>query len=101
MSDVPGGRFDVRSDGVYYKDPNPKVSDLWLCSKLEVIALSRDSQSERWARLVRFSDPDGVEHEIPLWNAMLADNGNPYRRWLSSHGLRISPDRQAREHLTQ
>jgi uncharacterized protein (DUF927 family) len=88
---TPGhGRFDVRADGVYLKSGDPKKPDLWICSKLEVIALARDDQNEKWARLIRFSDLDGKEHEEFLPDEILVDNGIECCRFLVRRGLRIS-----------
>jgi len=93
--------FETRNDGVYWKSLDPKRPALWLCSRLEVVAFVRDGASEKWSRLLRFNDPDGVVHEVPLAMSMLADNGHSYRRMLASKGLDISSDRQARELLTE
>jgi len=93
------GHFELRPDGVYYISSHPKPHETWICARLEVISYSRDERNEKWAKVVRFRDADGKEHEVPLPEALLVDNGTACRRLLSSRGLKMSLHRDDRELL--
>lgn len=60
-----GSPFQVTDSGVWFRenDENPLM---WVCAKLEILARTRDKNSEGWGLLVRFADPDrnikDVEH---------------------------------------
>lgn len=70
-----------------------------VCSPLEVLALTRDDDSEAWGRLVEVVDLDGVRHQWALPAEMLAGSGEEYRRRLLDLGLRIEPGDGARKAL--
>jgi hypothetical protein len=59
----------------------------WVCSHLEVAALTRDGHSEGWGRLLRMTDPDGHVHEWAAPSSMLATDGGELRAHLLSLGL--------------
>jgi putative DNA primase/helicase len=71
------------------------LQDFKVCSKLEVIALTRDANGNSWGRLVRFTDPDGVVHEWSMPTEMLSGDGNEYRQRLLEQGLSIWSGREA------
>jgi hypothetical protein len=71
----------------------------WICSPLEIVALTRGSGSEQWGRLANFKDPDGHEHEWAIPMELLADNGTIYRSRLLDMGLQIAPTVAARNAL--
>jgi putative DNA primase/helicase len=96
--------FILNEKGVWFvptltdnvKEPEP----LWICSPLEVVAITRDDNNENFGRLLQFYDSDGNEHKWALPMEYLAAEGAEYRRILLSRGLNISPGRQERNHLT-
>lgn len=71
-----------------------------VCTKLEIIACTRDQFGENHGRLLQFNDLDGVQHRWAMPMALLAGDGNGYRQELLSKGLLIEPNRWARQHLT-
>jgi putative DNA primase/helicase len=71
----------------------------FVCSRLEVGAVTRNADSEDWGRLLRLTDRDGTVHEWPMPMEMLAGSGEEYRRRLLSMGLEIAPGRSARDRL--
>jgi putative DNA primase/helicase len=72
----------------------------FVCSRLEVLAATRNADSAEWGRLVRFADADGRVHELPIPMAMLAGDAQILRELLLSEGLIIAPQRKAREWLS-
>jgi putative DNA primase/helicase len=97
-------RFSVTDDGVFYagvdKDGEPTKAE-WLCSRLDVLALTRDQDGGGWGYLLRFSDP---LHHVKTWAMparMLSGDGNEYRQYLMGQGLRIGTSPRARNLLTQ
>lgn len=64
-----------------------------LCSHMEITALTRDSLSENWGRLLKFPDRDGVSHQFPLPMELMSGDGNEYRKELLRLGLEINGGR--------
>lgn len=71
-----------------------------ICSRLEVVARTRDQAGENHGRLLQFSDPDRIVHRWAMPMDLLAGDGNVYRQELLSKGLMIAPGRSARQSLT-
>lgn len=96
---VPPG-FRLSESGLYIVDSMGEKEDIWICSRLEVAASSRDSANENWGQLLVFKDKDGREHTWLMPMSLLAGDGTEYRARLMSMGLQITPNRKAREFLT-
>lgn len=95
--------FQLNEKGVWHipsqkegKEPEP----IWICSPLEVVAITRDHDNENHGRLLRFCDSDGKEHFWAMPMELLASDGTEYRKNLLSMGLLISSNRQERSFLT-
>ncbi len=97
-------RFHLNDNGLYYFGKNDAGNDappMWICSKLEVTAVTRDSKNEAWGRLLEFHDLDGVHHAWAMPMDLLRGDGAEYRGALLSMGLQISTMTKARNLLTQ
>lgn len=86
--------FRVTDSGVFYGD-----DELWICSRLNVVAQTRDASGESWGRLLEWSDPDGTIHRWACPARMLAGDGAEFRAVLLDSGLRIAPSTKARSLL--
>lgn len=95
--DITPKGFSVLPDGVYAITDQ---ENLWICSKLEIRALSRSRDNEAWSRLLEFEDADGNQHNYLMPASMLSGDGNTYRAQLLDMGLLVSPNRKARDLLT-
>jgi putative DNA primase/helicase len=73
-----------------------ETEEIPICSRLEVVALTRDTNGSEWGRLLRFADPDGRVHEWAMPTEMLAGDGTEYRARLLEQGLSIWPTKDAR-----
>lgn len=62
----------------------------WICSKLEVKALSRDMHSSGWGIVLEFKDKDQHMHKWCMPKSMLVDDRG-YRSELLRMGLDIAP----------
>ena len=62
------GVFALEDDGLYFRSDRADLSQkgLWLSSPIEVIAQTRDPQNGSWGRLVKFTDANGVLHQLIL-----------------------------------
>lgn len=87
---TPGSRqpFELCDEGVY------RGADR-ICDWLKVVALTRDSESNDWGRLLEFRDPDGNLKRWAMPTRMLAGESAEVRGELLSMGLGIEPGRQA------
>ena len=96
--------FAVTDAGVHFngrdKDGRP-TAPLWLCSRLDVIARTRDPDGNGWGYLLSFADPTGRPREWAMPARMLSGDGGEYRAILLSMGLRIATAPAARNRLTE
>jgi putative DNA primase/helicase len=92
--------FRLTDDSVVYSDLDPDKEPILICGRLEVAALTRDTKSEGWGRLLRWRDSEGREHDWAMPMSLLAGDGNEYRARLLDGGLFLAPGRKARDLLT-
>lgn len=98
---LPSGFYFDTDNWLVYQEPNPEPKDpIKICSRLEVIARTRDQANENHGRLLQFNDPDGFVHKWPMGMELLAGDGTSYRQELLSKGLLIAPGNKARQLLT-
>ncbi|PQA78926.1 DUF927 domain-containing protein [Rhodoferax sp. TS-BS-61-7] len=97
-------RFTVDDRGVWYTatdgDGNERPS-LWVCSRLQVLARTRDQDGGGWGYLLTFADPSGHSRQWAMPARMLAGEGSEYRATLLGMGLLIATSPTARNLLTQ
>lgn len=95
--------YYVSDAGIYFesfdKDGEP-LPQLFICSRFEIVARTRDIDGLNHGRLLKFQDEDGKLHLWPMPMEMLATDGAEYRRILLSMGMSISSGRKQRELLT-
>ena len=96
--------FTVNDNGVWFygrdKDGN-LLRPLWLCSRLDVAAATRDQDGAGWGYLLTFADPLGKPKQWAMPARMLSGDGGEYRAALLNMGLRIAPGATARNRLTE
>lgn len=96
--------FTVDEQGVWHQgadqDGKPKAPE-WVCSRLEIEALTRDQDGGGWGYLLAFADPLGNIKQWAMPSRMLAGDGTEARATLMSMGLRIATAARARNLLTQ
>ena len=97
-------RFSVTDNGVFFhgvdRDGKPTAPE-WVCSRLDVDALTRDQDGQGWGYLLTFSDPLARPKTWAMPARMLATDGAEYRGTLLGMGLRIATSPRARNLLTQ
>ncbi len=91
--------FEVKDTGIFYcKNGQLPV---WLCAKLEISALTRDSNNENWGRVLEFKDADQQSHQWIMLDAMLKGNGEQVIGELLSLGLNIHSGQKERKYLLE
>jgi uncharacterized protein (DUF927 family) len=97
-----GGAFDVSDRGVFFigtdKDGNEQPPR-WICSRLKIVAKTRDAKSGEWGRLLEWCDDDKVRHQWAMPLELLQSDGTDMRRELARMGLSISPVKAQRDML--
>ncbi len=95
--------FRLKEDGVYRRTDSNKgeVSWDWLCSRLEVVAETRDADGHNWGRLLRVTDRDGRSKEWAMPMSLLAGDGTAMRERLLSMGLDLAHGNTAKEALSR
>lgn len=91
------GDFIVNKHGVSFQSNDGPV---WICSRLDVIAKTRDSSSAEWGRLLEWHDDDNIKHTWAMPMELLQSDGNDFRRELSRQGLSIASSKKARDQLS-
>lgn len=103
-ADLSTDRFSVNDDGVWHQgidqDGNIKKPE-WVCSRLDVQAITRNAEGSGWGYLLNFRDPIGRLQQWAMPSRMLSGDGGEYRSMLLDRGLRIAPSPRARNLLTQ
>ena len=105
--DVAGDAVDmyrVTDTGIWFhgidQEGKPKREE-WICSRMDVEALTRDQDGGGWGYLLTFADPLGNPKRWAMPARMLAGDGGEYRAMLLNMGLRIATSPRARNLLTQ
>ncbi|WPP44048.1 DUF927 domain-containing protein [Pseudomonas sp. AN-1] len=86
--------FRVTDAGVvYYSDEGERP----VCSRLDILARTRDDKGHNWGLLVEFDDPDGAKKRLNIPSqAMAGEFGKEVVGPLVSMGLRLAIGRNAR-----
>jgi putative DNA primase/helicase len=99
------GKFVLDEHGVWFETPAKKEGEqpdrTWVCSPLDILAITRDHDNENHGKLLRFYDYDGVEHKWPMPLELLAGDGATYRQVLLSGGMRLAESKTCRELLNR
>ncbi|HAB98229.1 MAG TPA: hypothetical protein DCE71_00185 [Parachlamydiales bacterium] len=97
--------FILNNEGVWFEKPAKKEGEqpnlIWVCSPLNVLAVTRDHNNENHGKLLRFCDFDGIEHKWALPLELLAGDGTAYRQELLSRGVRLAENKTCRELLSR
>jgi putative DNA primase/helicase len=98
--------FTRDESGLYFEpqdstdNGNPPKPE-FVCSRIDVVATTRNDQGEDWGRLVQFPDADHNMHRIAMPMEMFAAESTEARATLLRAGLLVGPTRKARERLSQ
>ena len=95
--------FFMNEIGLFFQQKDKEGNELlplYICSTLKITSRTSDTEGLNHGRLFEFQDHDGKIHQWAMPMEMLAGDGTEYRRNLLSMGLNISPNKKAREKLT-
>ena len=99
-------RFELYHDGLFFVKYNlddpaniTYKSKSFVCSPIEVIAKTRDTNSGTWGRLLQWRDDDNVLHQWSMPLSLLQGDAREYRRELASQGLSITTNTKQRSYL--
>ncbi|MFW9878321.1 MAG: DUF927 domain-containing protein [Candidatus Thorarchaeota archaeon] len=97
--------FELDKEGLWFKKPKKKETDsqirIFISSPLRVTACARDHLSENHGRILEFNDIDGHKHIWAMPMELLANDGGKILAKLLNMGLRISPQKKAKEYLLE
>ena len=100
------GRFELYHDGLFfvkYNGDDPANITFkfkaFICSPIEIIAKTRDTNSGTWGRLLQWRDDDNVPHTWSMPLSLLQGDAREYRRELASQGLNITTNPKQRSYL--
>jgi putative DNA primase/helicase len=96
--------FTVNESGVWFvgiDTDGSRKPPRWMCSRLDVVARTRDFDGQSWGYLIEWRDPLAQLRTWAMPARMLAGDGNEYRAALLNGGLHIAPGTAVRSQLTQ
>ena len=100
------GRFELYHDGLFfvkYNDDDPANITFkfkaFVCSPIEIIAKTRDTNSGTWGRLLQWRDDDNIKHQWSMPLSLLQGDAREYRKELASQGLNITTNPKQRSYL--
>jgi putative DNA primase/helicase len=99
------GEFVRNDEGVWYQGSPNQQGELptptWVCSPLDIFAITRDHDNENHGKFLRFYDYDGIEHKWSMPMELLAGDGATYRQVLLSGGMQLAEGKAGRELLSR
>lgn len=96
--------FTLDDFGVWFSGRDRDGNEMrpeWVCSRLEVESLTRNTEGSDWGYLLNFKDPLTRPKTWAMPARMLSGDGNEMRATLLGMGLRIAPGSRARNKLTE
>ena len=85
--------YRMTPKGLTWEKPSDKdIPDVRLIAgPFDVLAMTRDANSESWGALLRWNDDDGIAHKMAIGRSLLAGDGRDVRGALLSGGLYVAP----------
>jgi len=98
----PTGGFEFGSNGLNYKDPNSNDSNLiWICSELNVVAVTCDEHYMNFGRALEFKDTLGRDKKWVMPMNLLKGRNEALHGILLDMGLSLSTSAKAKALLAQ
>lgn len=94
---IPTG-YVLDDSGLYKKSDNK--NDFKISDKIEVLAESRDDNSNNWGKVVRFKDPDNTIKTVVISYDQFGSNAKELEETLRSKGLRIYKFNELKQYLS-
>lgn len=96
-------RFEVDDKGVWYHGFNNQGDALpphWVCSRIDVIAETRNEVNSEWGYLLEFTDRDAVRKRWSAPARLFAGDGSELRGTLLDMGVKVGPTQIARTQIS-
>jgi putative DNA primase/helicase len=100
--------FKVGDSGVYRlterenkQTGEVETESVYVCSRLDVLAETRDTAGQSWGRLLAIRTREGQVNQWAMPMSMLAGSGEGYRAELLNLGLEVAPGTKARNYLQE
>jgi len=89
--------FTIRRDGVYFleEDKEGGVTPIWVCTPLDVVAVTHNEHHEQWGRLLKVTDRKGGAHFWAMPLRMTRGGREEFLEELCDMGLVPAPGRKA------
>lgn len=100
-ADLPFG-YAVNANGLHYIDATDADDPVTyrLGPPIEIVGRTRDTESREWGLLLRWRDPDHVQHEWAMPISAIYDRGASWLTELASRGWTAEPGPKQRAMLT-
>jgi hypothetical protein len=93
------GRFELRDNGLYRKNPDNTAT--WLCAPFAIEAELRDGENRGWALLLSWRDREGKPHEEAFARSSFTDECADVRGRLADGGLSLNAAQHTRQALAE
>jgi len=74
------GRFYATDDGLFRRSFDEKKQDIFIGSRIDVVAETRDGESGNWGVLLEWIDRDGIDHVESFAREAASCGSHTYRR---------------------
>jgi len=96
-------RFVVDDTGVWFHGLNNQgdpLPPLWVCTRIDVIAETRNEVNSEWGYLLEFTDRDGVQKRWSVPARLFAGDGTELRGTLLEMGVKFGPSQIAKQQIS-
>jgi len=83
------GPYQMKGDGLFFVSKSREEPPIWLSGPFEVLAQTRDGNSDQWGLLLHWLDPDGQSHDWAMPKEALGGGREEIWRALLREGLTI------------
>ena len=82
--------FKYKDDGLYYQKNDGGTKDIFISSRIDVIAQTSDEKSQNWGRLVEFKDKNNIVHREAISMDTLSSDCSTVISALLNNGMLIN-----------
>lgn len=90
------GRFYATDDGLFRRSFDEKKQDIFIGSRIDVVAETRDGESGNWGVLLEWIDRDGIDHVESFAREAATGDCAAIRSRLAHGGVRLEPSAAAK-----
>jgi putative DNA primase/helicase len=95
-------QMDEKGISVHHQEMTqngPRWTSLWICTPVQVVALTRNADGGSWGKLVEFRSIEGALNRVVIQQRLLLGDGKEALEYLADRGFRMSRGKKQQEAL--